>query len=349
MLDTGALSPEVKKLFAQISKQAEEFNKVFKKIEYASSEFEDDRTNMTNELNQIRDDISKSITKLETFANETIEEFREKTETTHTLFKDLDKIDSLKNELFDLRDDIKTQSIDLSNSLIEFNSKADRVLDGTVNQIKTKLNNAIDEEVTKIEGRVVRRLVAFEKNQKIFERRILGIDASVKGEVKKLGGEIDFVYNNITEIKSDLATIMSSFMDKITHFESEVPRIAKLLDNAIAKMNDKLGKGGFSSGSSGGGGGGLLDDDDYDGPIHDGEVDDSMFDFDGAPYGEPDTSSSKEKKLTDRELMEYIKEEIDLIEAKSETDSKKNTLSMILSIAALVGVMTLIVIFLIGN
>lgn len=343
MLDTGALSPEVKKLFALISKQADEFNKVFKKIEFASSEFENDRTNMTTELNQIREDISNSIKKLENYANQTIEEFREKTETTHILFKDLDKIDSLKNELFDLRDDIKTQSIDLSNSLIEFNSKADRVLDGTVVQIKTKLNNAIDEEVTKIEGRVVRRLIAFEKNQKIFERRILGIDATVKGEVKKLGGEIDFVYNNITEIKSDLATIMSSFMDKITHFESEVPRIAKLLDNAIAKMNDKLGKGGFSAGKSGGG---LLDDD-YDEPIHDGEVDDSMFDFDGAPYGEPD-KNTKEKKLTDRELMEYIKEEIDLIEAKSEADSKKNTLSMILSIAALVGVMTLVVLFFIN-
>lgn len=344
MLDTGALSPEVKKLFALISKQADEFNKVFKKIEFASSEFENDRSNMTTELNQIREDISNSIKKLETYANHTIEEFKEKTETTHILFKDLDKIDSLKKELFDLRDDIKTQSIDLSNSLIEFNSKADRVLECTVGQIKTKLTNAIDDEVTKIEGRVVRRLVAFEKNQKIFERRILGIDATVKGEVKKLGGEIDFVYNNITEIKSDLATIMSSFMDKITHFEKEVPRIAKLLDNAIAKMNDKLGKGAISSGNSTGG---SLDDDDLDGPIHDGEIDDSMFDFDGAPYGEPDTNA-KEKKLSDRELMEYIKEEIDLIEAKSDADSKKNTLSMILSISALVGVMTLVVLFLIN-
>lgn len=346
MLETGALSPEVKKLFAQISKQAEDYSKIYRRVEFAANEFENDRNNMTQELAQIRDDIANTIRRLETFANSTIEEFREKTESTHTLYQDLDKIDNLKNELFELRDDIKTQSIDLSNSLIEFNAKADKSLANTVNQIKTRLNNAIDEEVTKIEGRVVRRLLAFEKNQKIFERRILSIDANTKGELKRLGGEIDFVYGNITEIKSDVATIMQSVVDKMTHFESEVPRIAKLLDNTIAKMNDRLGKGGFAG--SGGSGGGKSKSDGLDEfePITDGEFDDTMFDFGSAPYGAPD---NKEKKMSDRELMEFIKEELEVMEMKSEGDSKKNTLSMILSISALVGVLTLIAIILLGG
>lgn len=337
MLETGALSPEVKKLFAQISKQSEEYKKIFKRIEYATNEFEQDRNNMTEELAQIRNDIANSVRNLEDYANKTISEFKEKTETTHTLFKDLDKIDKLKSELFDLRDDIKTQSIDLSNSLIEFNAKADKALEGTVSHIKTRLNNAIDEEVTKIEGRVVRRLIAFEKNQKVFERRILSIDANVKGEVKKLSGEIDLVYNNITEIKSDVATLMSSVMDKINYFNTEVPRISKLLDNAIAKMNDKLGKATISTSDSGN-----NVDNDYDGPIRDGEYDDSMFDFEAAPYGEPE--SNVQKKITDRELMEFIKEELELIEIKSDSVIKKNTLSIVLSIAALIGVITLLII-----
>lgn len=345
MLETGALSPEVKKLFAQISKQAEDYSKIYKRIEFAANEFENDRNNMTKELAQIRDDIANTIKRLETFANSTIEEFREKTESTHTLFQDLDKIDNLKNELFELRDDIKTQSIDLSNSLIEFNAKADKSLANTVNQIKTKLNNAIDEEVTKIEGRVVRRLLAFEKNQKIVERRILSIDANSKGELKRLGGEIDFVYGNISEIKSDVATIMQSVVDKMTFLDSEVPRIAKLLDNTIAKMNDSLGKGGFAD--TGEGGGKTKSDglDDFE-PITDGEFDDTMFDFGSAPYGEPET---KEKKMTDRELMELIKEELDVLEFKSESNSKKNTLSMILSISALVGILTIIAMILLGG
>jgi predicted nucleic acid-binding Zn-ribbon protein len=341
MLETGALSPEVKKLFAQIAKQAEEYNKIFKRVEFATNEFEQDRTNMTQELAQIRDDIANSINNLETFATNTIDEFKEKTETTHTLFKDLDKIDKLKSELFDLRDEIRTQSIDLSNSLVEFNAKADKALEGTVSQIKTRLNNAIDEEVTKIEGRVVRRLIAFEKNQKVFERRILSIDANVKGELKKLSSEIDFVYNNITEIKSDVATIMSSVMEKINYFNTEVPRISKLLDNAIAKMNDKLGKGTIPSSTSS-----KSDNNDYDGPIHDGEYDDTMFDFEAAPYGEPESDGTK--KMTDRELMEFIKEEIELLEIKNDTDGKKNTLAMILSIASLIGVITLLIIMIVS-
>lgn len=347
MLETGALSPEVKKLFAQISKQAEDYSKIYRRIEFAANEFENDRTTMTEELAQIRDDVANSIKKLETYANDTITEFREKTETTHTLYQDLDKIDKLKDELFELRDDIKTQSIDLSNSLIEFNAKADRSLANTVNQIKTRLNNAIDEEVTKIEGRVVRRLMAFEKNQKIFERRILSIDANIKAEFKKMAGEVDFVYGNITEIKSDVATLMQSMIEKMNHLDTEVPRISKLLDNTIAKMNDRMGKGGFQGGGGGrpSGGGGGEDVEDFE-PLSDGEYDDTMFDFDGTPYGEPEHA---EKKMSDRELMEYIKEELEIIESKSESDSKKNTLSMILSISALVGVLTLIAIILLGG
>ena len=82
MLETGALSPEVKKLFAQISKQSEEYSKVYRRVEFAINEFENDRNNMTQELVQIRDDVANSIKRLESFANETINEFREKTETT---------------------------------------------------------------------------------------------------------------------------------------------------------------------------------------------------------------------------------------------------------------------------
>lgn len=345
MLETGALSPEVKKLFAQISKQSEEYSKIYRRIEFAANEFENDRNNMTEELAQIREDIANSIKKLESYANDTINEFREKTETTHTLYQDLDKIDKLKDELFELRDDIKTQSIDLSNSLIEFNAKADRSLVSTVNQIKTRLNNAIDEEVTKIEGRVVRRLMAFEKNQKIFERRILSIDSNVKAEFKKMAGEVDFVYGSITEIKSDVASLMQSMVEKMNHFETEVPRISKLLDNTIAKMNDRLGKGGMPGGGGRPSGGGGENEEDFE-PLSDGEYDDSMFDFDGTPYGEPE---NKDKKMSDRELMEFIKDEMDILESKSDSDSKKNTLSMILSISALVGVLTLIAIILLGG
>ena len=64
MLETGALSPEVKKLFAQIAKQADEYNKIFKRIEFATNEFEQDRNNMTEELAQIRDDIANSVRNL---------------------------------------------------------------------------------------------------------------------------------------------------------------------------------------------------------------------------------------------------------------------------------------------
>lgn len=339
MLETGALSPEVKKLFAQISKQSEEYSKVYRRVEFAINEFENDRNNMTQELVQIRDDVANSIKRLESFANETINEFREKTETTHTLFKDLDKIDALKSELFELRDDIKTQSIDLSNSLIDFNAKADKSFNNTVHQIKTRLNNAIDEEVTKIEGRVVKRLLAFEKNQKIFERRILSIDANLKGDFKKLTGEVDFVYSNITEIKSDVASIMQTVLEKINHYDSEVPRISKLLDNAIAKMNDKLGKSGFSGSSQ------QNPADEFQ-PAPETEVDDTLFDFEASPYGEPEM---KEKRLSDRELMEYIKDEMDALETKNASDSKKNTISMVLSIVSLVGVITLILLILAGG
>lgn len=46
--------------------------------------------------------------------------------------------------------------------------------------------------------------------------------------------------------------------------------------------------------------------------------------------------------------MEFIKEEMELLEIKNDTDGKKNTLAMILSIASLIGVITLLIIMIVS-
>lgn len=343
MLDTSALSPEVKKLFADIAKQADLYKTAFSRLDKAVAQLETDRQDHQNELDLIKDDISRSIDKLEDYANKSVNEFREKTETTHKLFTELDKIDKLKTDLFDLKKDIKTQTIDLSNSLVDFNSKADKQLESTINHIKTKLNNTIDDEVSKMENRVIRRLAAFEKNQKIFEKRILTIDSNSRAELKKLGGEIDYVYNSITEIKADMQNYFKQIIERVQHYDDEIPRISKLLDNAIAKMNDKLGSGGYQTSPYKAHEQFESYDREEETTQENSDYDDSLFDFDSTPFGDGEKESDPNKKLSDRELIERIAEDQDDLEHVIQDSKGRNILSIALSIIALAGVLIMIV------
>lgn len=355
MLDTGALSPEVKKLFAQIAKQAGEYDKAFRKIDAAVEEFAGQRERMNADLERIRNEISDSINELDKHARDTIQEFSEKTETTHTLFTELDKIDKLKLELFDLRDEIKSQSIDLSNSLVEFNAKADKELANTIALIRKKLENTLDEQVGKIETKLARRIAVFEKNQKIFETRIRTIDSNIRGDVKKLAGEIDFVYNSINEIKADVANYFKPLIEKVEEFDREVPRISKLLDNVAAKVKDRLGsiadvkpidgeddeaqvENQLSTGEAK-----IKDDTPENYDAGDGNYDESSFDFNEGGYVTSDDLHEERpddvSKMNDSQFREYMQEELDAMEEKAIAEMRKGTISIALSVISLLGLL----------
>lgn len=335
MLDTSALSPEVKKLFADIAKHADLYKKAFSKIDSALDQFETERNNHNQELAQIQDDISNSIDKLEKYANDSIEEFKEKTEKTHSLYLELDKIDRLKTDLFDLKEEIKSQTIDLSSSLIDFNAKADKLLERTISSIKTTLTHTIDEEVSKMESRVIRRLVAFEKNQKIFDKRIQNFDANSKAEIKKLSGEVDYAYSSITELKSDLQNYFKQIIDKINYFDSEIPRISKLLDNTVnnssnnpfknSELQDNYSK--------------KMDDDS--------NYDDSLFNFEDTTFGEDENDNSQaassNSKLSNQQIIEKLQVEYEEFDRTVQDYKGRGLFSMILSIISLIGVLIVIV------
>ena len=335
MLDTGALSPEVKKLFAQVATHAENYKRAFARLDQAVDSFEVDRQKVTQDIDDVRTEIRVSIKKLENYANKSVEEFKDKTEKTHSLFLELDKIDKLKLELYDLRDDIKNQTIDLSNSLVEFNTKADGQLEKTIGGIKGRLNKVLDEEITVIEQKVTRHLVNIDKNMKIFEKRIYMIDASVKGDVKKLAGEIDYVYNSITEIKADVSNYFKPLIQKVQELETEVPKITKTLDNLVAKVNDKLGSVASAPVAS------VSEvkpsevhaemEENFD--AGEGNYDDSSFDFD-TPFGD----GGGEGEMSDHDLIQMLKDELETLTETGEADARKNMLALMMSIIAIVGV-----------
>ncbi len=65
MLDTGALSPEVKKLFAQVASHTENYKKAFARLEQAVDLFEVDREKVDQDISEVRTEIAASIKKLE--------------------------------------------------------------------------------------------------------------------------------------------------------------------------------------------------------------------------------------------------------------------------------------------
>ena len=345
MLDTGALSPEVKKLFAAISRQAEEYEKAFKSIDLAVAEFKDQKEDMNNDLSTIRSEISNSINSIDKFAKDTIQEFRDKIDATHSLYQELDKVDKLKLELYDLRDDVKSQSSDLSTSLIEFNTKADRELANTISFIRKKLENSLDDEISKIESKVARRIAAFEKNQKVFESRIRSIDTNIRSDVRKLAGEIDYAYNSITEMKADLANYIKPVLEKMDDYDQEIPRISQLLDNVAAKVKDRLGTIADAKAIEG--------EDDYEAPSSsapkvdkpesydagDGNYDDS-FEFEENGYVTKEDLEEVETndpyKMSEKKYREHIQDEIQSMEDKAISEMRKGYISMVIAILALI-------------
>lgn len=345
MLETGALSPEVKKLFADIAKQSEQYGAVFKKIDKAVADFDQTKNSMEGQLGDVRGEVENAITELKNYANKSVNEFKEKTDKTYKLFLELDKIDKLKNDLFTIRDEIKTQSIDLSNSLVEFNAKADQRLESTINIIKTKLNNTIEEEISKIETKVARRLVNFEGNQKVFEKRIAGVDQAGKAAVSKLAGEVDYVYNSITEIKSDLSTYLESVVQKVEYFDEAIPKILEVLESFGSNIGDLRSQASQTTQ--------VVQQQAVapappppPPPPNEEDFDDSLFDFESTTFG--DGSDDPNRKLTDRELMEKIKEEFDDFDNRVHSQGNRQLISLSLGAISFIGLVILVVIQMAG-
>jgi len=358
MLDTSALSPDVKRLFAQVAKQAEQYKKSFDKIDTLSKQFLVDREEMMTELGETRENIASSIQRLEKYAMDTVDEFKEKVEITHRLYKELDKIDRLKSDLFDIREELKTQSLDVAKTITEFNMKAESAVERAIAQAKSTFDNSINKEIERIEGRVSRNLAKFENTQKLHERKLIAVDRSIKAEVKKLAGEIDYVYNSITEIKSDLANYFKSIIDKIQYFDEEVPRISNLLDNSIEKYNhkiDALGKGESISTSDR-----IVSKTAYDQEemeteespmfatptsvgVIEGEMDADLFTFgDDNKKSKNKAIANKRRPKTTEEKVEDIQEELDDLDQKVMGASGRNIASFVMSMISLAGVLLVV-------
>lgn len=342
MLDSRAISPEVKKLFADIAKQSEQYGAVFKRIDEVVSNFENTKSNMEGQLANVRNNIEKSILDLKDYARKTIHEFKDKTEKTHRLYLELDKIDKLKNDLFTIQDEIKTQSVDLSNSLVEFNAKADQRLESTINVIKQKIDYTIEEEVSKIETKVARRLVNFEGNQKVFEKKISAVDQNSKTAMNKLSGEVDYVYNSITEIKSDLNNYLESTAERIDYFEQAIPKILEMLEKVEnIDMRPQAAPQPMSPIEQAMNGGRPVETPPP--PLEAQEdFDDSLFDFDSTTFG--DGMDDPNRRLTDRELMEKIKEEFDDFEARVNSQGSRQLIGLSLGGISFVGLIILVII-----
>lgn len=358
MLETGALSPDVKRLFGQVAKQSEQYKKSFEKIDNLIKQFHVDREEMLGELESTRENIASSIKKLEKYSMDTVDEFKEKVELTHRLYKELDKIDRLKSDLFEIREELKAQSLDVAKTITEFNMKAESAVERAIGQAKTTFDNSINKEMERIEGRVSRSLAKFDNTQKLHERRLISVDRGIKAEVKKLAGELDYVYSSITEIKADLANYFKSIIDKIQYFDEEVPRISNLLENSIEKYNhkiDSLSQGGIPSSESRQ----ERTFEDYDDEekeetpmfspntsvgVIEGEMDSDLFTFDeDVPLSKKrKTHSKKIKPRTTEEKVVEIEDDLSELEDRISSSSGRNIASFIMSMISLAGLLLVV-------
>jgi|GEM_PF-2712923 len=357
MLETGALSPDVKRLFGQVAKQSEQYKKSFEKIDNLIKQFHVDREEMLGELETTRENIASSIKKLEKYSMDTVDEFKEKVELTHRLYKELDKIDRLKSDLFEIREELKAQSLDVAKTITEFNMKAESAVERAIGQAKTTFDNSINKEMERIEGRVSRSLAKFDNTQKLHERRLISVDRGIKAEVKKLAGELDYVYSSITEIKADLANYFKSIIDKIQYFDEEVPRISNLLENSIEKYNhkiDTLSKGGIPAHETRQ----ERTFEDYDeieeetpmfSPntsvgVIEGEMDSDLFTFDEdtPPSKRSKTPAKKIKPRTTEEKVVDLEDDLSELEDRISSSSGRNIASFIMSMISLAGLLLVV-------
>ncbi len=251
MLETKALSPEVKELFQLITSQADDYSKAFENLNQKISEF----NNTIESLNNYKDYFTKEFTQLskdtKLDVNAILKELEYKLDRVTLIHDNLENIYAFKYSLFQLSEKLKKQYNSADTIIEAFKSKSEADLESTLTYLKFKLEKEIEYVSHRYEARIDLKVKRLESQLLNYDQKFISIVDYQNKEFKSIKDDVDslrykvnklFHSEDAKETKHELKNIQ--FLQLQEQFDEKIENLNKVIkqsrDESMKGITDSI-------------------------------------------------------------------------------------------------------------
>jgi chromosome segregation ATPase len=257
MDETKALGPEVRGLFDKVKQQAHDFAEAFRVFETEKRKFEEQckrlethDSKMKSLADSLRMQVKEAILQVNKNADETLRIFEHANAQNLKLFKEMENVSQIKQELAQLQKEIKSGLVDITASVDSFRQKSKIEIDSTISQVKTRIDKMVEGEIQKLELRNSVKLRQYESKFLSYDQKLWALNDSQSREIRSLLDDIDSLKRKFTTFKNIADEIKESVTLKLGDIERRfstkfdiIDKVSDIVlneDNWIEKVNSKM-------------------------------------------------------------------------------------------------------------
>ncbi|MGB9913312.1 MAG: hypothetical protein ACPLRO_08100, partial [Candidatus Kapaibacteriota bacterium] len=204
MEESKAISPEIKGLFETIKRQALEYSKAFEFFEQTQQEIRNKLRELDNFSLNISNSLDEKIKFLENTLNDFVVEFQQKTATFENVYKNLEHIEHLKNDLTRLHSELKVKLLEVDNLVKTLENKIEMEFETYAQKSMERIEEETESTLKMLEVKYALKFKSIDEKISNFDQKMLNLTVSQSRFSKAMYDEIDTIKENLQVIRQSL-------------------------------------------------------------------------------------------------------------------------------------------------
>ncbi len=233
MDESKAISPEIKGLFETIKKQALEYSKAFEFFEETRQRILQTQGELENFAQHLSKEIDERFQLLEDTLNNFITDFQQKNATIENVFRELSRIEILKNELERMHSELKIQLIQVDNLLKTLENKFEIEFETQSQNIIRKFEDEVDSTLKMLEVKYALKFKSIDEKLSNLDQKLLNQTVSQSRFTKIVYDELDTLKEKIEQFKQILYEERQRIEGRFGEFSEELNKKFIKLDQIL--------------------------------------------------------------------------------------------------------------------
>ncbi|MCX7880447.1 MAG: hypothetical protein N2517_07275 [Ignavibacteria bacterium] len=239
MDESKAINPEIKGLFETVKRQALEYSKAFEFFEEEKKIISQKLEELENFSQHILEEIENKIKLLENTINDFISDFQQKSASFEVAYKELDRIELLKQELNNQNSELKVQMIKFDSLLKTFENKVELEFESLSRKVLNMIENEISSSLKKFEVKYALKIKSLEEKVVNFEQKLLALTLSQSRFTKTFYEETDTMQQGLQQIKQALYDERQKIEARFSEFSEELNKKLIRFDQLLNQIEQQ--------------------------------------------------------------------------------------------------------------
>ena len=239
MLDSKAISPEVKGLFETVHLQAKEYARAFQELEQSMHEFKLLSDALLKLKEQLKEQVDNAISELNKQFNDSLSFIENKTDKAIKIYEDLQSIRDFRDSLSEIHDKLKKQTVEFDSYLQSIRAKADVELELLISNIKGKIEKEVESETQKSEMRIALKLRQMDSKLIAYDQKLWSLNENQSREYKSIIDEIEIIRNNLQNYRQAIEEVRKKIESQFTQTEKDISQKIRFFESLINSFNSE--------------------------------------------------------------------------------------------------------------